>query len=94
MKNQRLFCDTCKKQTSHKLTNDRFTCVKCNSQKILGCINFEMLKIGIAPKLSKAIEKAYWRDYDEIYPPTPYEAGFTAFLKRKSKKDYVTSFHF
>jgi hypothetical protein len=52
-----------------------------------------MLKIGIAPKLSKAIEKAYWRDYDEIYPPTPYEAGFTAFLKRKSKKDYVTSFH-
>lgn len=53
-----------------------------------GMIYTELKRIGISAISAFLFETIYWLEYDKVNPPTPYEAGMTAFIEGRSKKKY------
>jgi hypothetical protein len=53
-----------------------------------GMIYNELRRMDVSNISAFLIETIYWIVYDKVSPPTPYEAGMTAFIEGTSKKKY------
>ena len=53
-----------------------------------GMIYRELRSMKISPINAFLSETIYWIVYDKLSPPSPYEAGMTAFIEGTSKKKY------